>query len=294
MARGPNRRRVDRVPGERRRQAARALRLVLPSVFAVAALGAAGFLIWRFGVVGDLLRVKSIRFEGLARATPEQLLELSPIQRGDHLLFLDARAMETALRRHPWIAWAEVRRRFPPALDVRVVERRPAALVELGDLYLVDDRGEVFKRALPGDGLDLPVVTGIEREAWEERRADLEPLLGGALALIRRWSARGLDARAAVSEIHVDPDYGTTLWSDDGLEVRLGQGDIEEKLARLDRVLSALDADGQRAEVLHLDNRRRPDWVAVRVAGRRGEPEGKSYAAAQGGGGPQGRSTLTR
>ncbi len=273
--------------------AARALRLVLPSVAAVAALGAAGLLVWRFGVVGDLLRVKSIRFEGLARATPEQLLELSPVQRGDHLLFLDTRAMEVALRRHPWVAWVEVRRRFPPALDVRVVERRPAALVSLGDLYLVDDRGEVFKHAAPGDGLDLPVVTGIEREAWVERRAELAPLLGAALTLVRRWSERGLDARAKVSEIHVDPDYGTTLWSDDGLEVRLGQGDIEEKLTRLDRVLTALAAEGQRAEVLHLDNRRRPDWVAVRVAGRRGEPDGRSYAAA-GGGGPRGRSTSAR
>ena len=293
VVRGPNRRRVDRVPGERRAKAARALRLVLPSVAAVAALGAAGLLVWRFCVVGDLLRVKAIRFEGLSRATPEQLLELSPVQRGDHLLFLDVRAMEAGLRRHPWVAWAEVRRRFPPALEVQVVERRPAALVNLGELYLVDDRGEVFKRAAPGDGLDLPVVTGIEREAWVERRAELEPLLGAALALVRRWSERGLDARAKVSEIHVDPNYGTTLWSDDGLEVRLGQGDIEEKLTRLDRVLTALAAEGQRAEVLHLDNRRRPDWVAVRVAGRRGEPDGRSYAAA-GGGGPQGRSAPSR
>ncbi len=127
-----------------------------------------------------------------------------------------------------------------------------------------------------------------------ERRAELEPLLGAALALVRRWSARGLDARAKVSEIHVDPDYGTTLWSDDGLEVRLGQGDIEEKLTRLDRVLTALAAGGQRAEVLHLDNRRRPDWVAVRVAGRRGEPDGRSFAAGGGGGGPQGRSAPSR
>lgn len=293
MAVGPNRRRVDRVPGERRRQLARAVSLVLPSIVAVAALGAAGFLIWRLGVVGGALRVKEIRFAGLERATPEQLLELSPVQRGDHLLFLETGAMEAALRRHPWVAWVEVRRRFPPALDVRVVERRPAALVDLGGLYLVDDRGEVFKRAAPGDGLDLPVVTGIEREAWVERRGEHEPLLGAALALVRRWSARGLDARAAISEIHVDPEYGTTLWSDDGVEVRLGQGDIEEKLARLERVLSTLDAEGQRAEVLHLDNRRRPDWVTVRVAGRRGEPDGRSYAAA-GGGGPQGRSTPLR
>jgi cell division protein FtsQ len=226
------------------------------------------WLAWREGVQGDLLRIRELRFEGLARATAEELLEISPVQRGDHLLLCDTDLLVAALRRHPWIASVEVRRELPPALAVRVTERRAAAVVELGGLYLVDDRGEVFKRAVPGDGLDLPVITGIGREAWVERQAEVEPLLSAALALLARWSERGLDRRAAVSELNVHPDYGTTLWAgDDGVEVRLGQGDLPEKLQRLERVLSAIDAEGQRAEVLHLDNRRRPDWVAVRVAG---------------------------
>ena len=71
--------------------------------------------------------------------------------------------------------------------------------------------------------------------------------------------------------------YEATLWAgDEGLEVRLGQGELADKLDRLERVLAAVAADGQRAEVLHLDNRRRPDWVAVRLAGRRGESDGRS------------------
>jgi cell division protein FtsQ len=255
----------------------------LPSVAAVGALLATILLAWRFGFEGNLLRVKEIRFEGLSRATEAGLLELSPVQLGDHLLFVDGAAMEAALERHPWIASAEVRKRFPRTVEVRVVERHPAALVDLAGLYLVDDRGELFKRAAPGDGLDLPVVSGIDREAWVERREESEQLLTAALALLSRWSARGLEARAPISELHVDPEYGTTLWAADGMEVRLGQGDLEEKLGRLDRVLSALDAEGQRAEVLHLDNRRRPDWVAVRVAGR-----------SRFGGGPDGRSALGR
>jgi hypothetical protein len=65
------------------------------------------------------------------------------------------------------------------------------------------------------------------------------------------------------------PDVNTFL---DELRRDLGHGDLPDKLERLERVLSALAADGQRAEVLHLDNRRRPDWVAVRLkaAGPRG------------------------
>jgi cell division protein FtsQ len=288
VARGPNRRRVDRVPGERRARAALLARVALPPVLAVAAVAALLAIGWRAAVDGDLLRIRELRFEGLSRVTPEELLEISPVRPGDHLLLSDLGAVEAALRRHPWIVAAEVRRALPPALVVRVSERRAAAMVDLGGLYLVDERAEIFKRAVPGDGLDLPVVTGIDREAWVERRAEVEPLLTAALALLARWAERGLERRAPISEIHVDPDYGTTLWAGhDGLEVRLGHGDLPEKLQRLERVLSAIDAEGQRAEVLHLDNRRRPDWVAVRLAGRRGDTDGRSTAG--GGERPRGR-----
>ncbi len=273
VARGPNRRRVDRVPGERRRAAAALVRRALRPIAVVAAIATAGALAWRAGVQGDLFRIREIRFAGLSRATAEELLQISPVQRGDHILLVDTDLVAAALRRHPWVASAEVRRELPRTIAVAIVERRAAALVDLAGLYLVDDRGEVFKRAVPGDGLDLPVITGISREAWVERRSEVEPLLTAALALLARWSERGLDRRAPVSEIHIDPDSGTTLWAgDEGLEIRLGLGDLPEKLDRLERVLSAVAADGQRAEVLHLDNRRRPDWVAVRLrtAGPRG------------------------
>lgn len=232
----------------------------------------AGAAAWRTLVTGDLLRLHDLRFEGLARVSADELRELSPVQRGDHLLLCDTDLVAAALRRHPWIASAEVERELPHTLVVRVVERRAAALVDLGGLYLVDARGEVFKRAAPGDGLDLPVVTGISREAWVERREEVEPLLEGALALVARWAERGLDRSEPISEIHTDAEYGTTLWAGaDGLEVRLGHGELPEKLERLERVLSAVAAERERPEVLHLDNRRRPEWVAVRLARRGGE-----------------------
>ncbi len=282
MARARNRRRVDRDPAEERRRLARSASLLAPPLVAVAILAALILLAWRHAVQGDLLRIREVRFEGLSRATAQELLELSPIQRGDHLVFCDPALMELALRRHPWISSVEVRRTLPPALEVRVVERRAVAIVDLGALYLVGSDGEVFKRAVPGDGLDLPVVTGIGRDDWVERRAEVEPLLRAALALLDRWAERGLDRRAPVSEIHIDAEYGTTLWAGaEGLEIRLGHGALPEKLARLEQVLAALEAEGRTAEVLHLDNRRRPDWVAVRlaVAERAGGPGGHSLPA---------------
>jgi cell division protein FtsQ len=258
---------VDRIAGERRRKLARILRLCLPTAVALALLGTAGTLGYERAIAGGAFRVKEIRFHGLSRVHPEELLGILPVRRGDHLLLVDPEVAEAALLRHPWVARAEVRRRLPPALDVDVVERRAVALVDMGGLYLVDPRGEVFKRAQPGDGLDLPVVTGIERDAWTGRRSEVEPLLAGALALVGAWAEGHLDGAEPISEIHVDPDYGTTVTTADGTEIRLGQRDLVAKLSRLSRLLPALQAEGRKAEVIHLDNRRHPEWVAVRFAG---------------------------
>jgi cell division protein FtsQ len=249
---------------------------------AVLLLGAASwgaFAGWRAVLASPALRLRTIRFEGLAQATADELLAISPVKAGDHLLTADVRAMERALARHPWVKRVEVRRRWPPALAVALTERRAAALVELSGLYLVDDEANVFKRAEPGDGLDLPLVTGIARADYEGHRARVEPLLAGALALARAWREGARDATARLSEIHVDPGDGTTLFlGDEGVEVRLGLGDLETKLGTLERILAALRAEGKKAEVLHLDNRLHPNWVTVRLA-----------AAGGNGGGPGGR-----
>ncbi|HET9552639.1 MAG TPA: FtsQ-type POTRA domain-containing protein [Anaeromyxobacteraceae bacterium] len=250
--------------------------LVLPSAVALALLGGAAFATWKVGVKGDLLRIRELRFSGLSQVTAAELTGLSPVRPGDHLLLSDLDGMARALRRNPWVASVEIRRRLPPALEVAVTERRAAALVDLGGLYLVDPGGQVFKRAAPGDGLDLPVVTGLTREEHAERRDEVTAILQAALALLDRWREAGLDRRVPVSEIHVGADLGVTVYAgEEGTEIRLGQGDLPAKLDRLGRVLSALEADGRRAEVLHLDNRRHPDWVAVRPAGRSGAVDGR-------------------
>jgi len=269
VARGRNRRRAgsDGDGDAPRGSPGRGVRAVLIIALAVVAVagGAAG---GRSLVRSEALRLRAIRFEGLTRARADELLALSPVRIGDNILSADLEGLERALTRHPWVRSADARRSWPPSLTVKVNERAAAALIELDGLYLVDDQANVFKRAAAGDGLDLPVVTGIGRADFVQRRAEVEPLLWGALALARAWRTSPREAAAPLSEIHVDPGEGTTIYvGDEGTQVRLGQGDLPAKLARSEQVLSALRAEGKKAEVLHLDNRLHPSWVAVRLAG---------------------------
>lgn len=276
VGRGVNRRRVDAVEAAARQRAR--LTHVLLALLAVTTLAAAcagSFFAWRWLTRGDALRVREVRFTGLSHATADELAALSPLKPGDNLVVADLDAVERALTRHPWVRRAEARRRMPPAVEVRITERTPAALVDLEALYLVDREAQIFKRAMPGDGLDLPLVTGLTRDDYEKRRDEVEPLLRAALALFERYEAVGLAARAPISEMHLDVESGHTLYvGDRGVQVRLGTTELHDKLPRLQAALESLDAAGKKAEVLHLDNRAHPSWVTVRLAGVGGDGGG--------------------
>jgi cell division protein FtsQ len=235
------------------------------------AAGAGGVTAWRYVTRGESVKLGQVRVVGASRASEAEIRALSPAKAGDEMLSVDVEAVERAVARHPWVARAEASRRMPPALEIAVVEREPRALVDLGGTYLVDRDAQVFKRASAGDGLDLPLVTGFGREDFAQRRAAVEAGLRGALALMDEYAREGLVPLAAIQEIHLDADWGVILYvGDEGTQVRLGQGDLPQKLGRLHRVLEALRAEGRRAEVIHLDDRSHPDRVGVRLSGSAG------------------------
>jgi cell division protein FtsQ len=269
VARGGNRKRVDpEIEAATRQVRLRRAGLGLAAAAGAVALGLGGLAGWQYLTHGALFRIREVRFSGNARVAASDLLEASPVHKGDNLFRADLAAERRALGRLPWVRRVEVRRRLPAALEARVEEYQPAALVELGGLYLVSREGEVFKRAAAGDGLDLPVITGIPRDDYVQRPHEVQPVLTGALALTAAYAQAGLAELAPLSEIHFDADRSVTLYvGAQGTEVRLGSGDLPQKLGRLKQVLATLAAANGRPEVLHLDNRTHPSWVTVRLAG---------------------------
>ncbi|MCZ7682021.1 MAG: cell division protein FtsQ/DivIB [Sandaracinaceae bacterium] len=184
---------------------------------------------------------------------------------------------EERLSAHPWIAEAHVTRRLPGSYEIEVRERRAVALLALGEVFLVAEDGAVFKRAEDGDPIDLPVITGVERERFLRDRAFRTSILLEAVALLHDYRGAGLARREPIGELHVERDDGLSLYvGEDATYVRLGHGPFRPKLRRLRTVLDELGRRGARAEYVYLDNERRPDRVTVRVR----EPDEGSTAAA--------------
>jgi len=209
--------------------------------------------------------LKRVAFVGLRHASEDELCRVAGIRAGQNIFQLDPEALGRAIGTHPYIREAAVSRSLPSSLSVRVRERRPIAVVSLAELYLVDEQGEPFKRVENTDPLDLPLLTGVTREQYVESPQSSSARFRRALEVAEVF-ARDQPRDSRLSEIRIERG-GTTLVTEGGLEIRMGEGEIGEKLARLKRVKLELARLGLGAQSIRLENRARPGWVAVKLNG---------------------------
>lgn len=260
-----------------RRPVERMARAALVIVVGVGAL-ALGRLVERHVRTSPAFAVREIALEGNVRLTREELLAAAGLGLEQNVFDVAPEEAERRLGEHPWVSEAQVRRRLPGSYALEVRERRAVALLVLGDVFLVAEDGAVFKVAEDGDPVDLPVITGVERERFTRDRAFRTSVLLEAVALLHDYRGAGLWSREPIGELHVERDDGLSLYlGEDATYVRLGHGPFREKLRRLRTVMDELGERGARAAYVYLDNERRPDRVTVRVR----EPgEAPSAAAA--------------
>jgi cell division protein FtsQ len=181
--------------------------------------------------------VDTLRVEGEKRVSREEILALSDIAPGTSIFDLDLEMIGSKIAGDPWIATAEVERSFPREVVIRVTERRPKAVINLGYLYYVDAGGEIFKVLEVNDSLDYPVITGIERSFLLEEPAAARQQLVNAVAVLGELEKRTRFNLDDVSELHYDPAEGLILYTYvGGVPIRIGHGNFAEKLDRLEQI----------------------------------------------------------
>lgn len=208
--------------------------------------------------------IQRVSFVGLDQVTEAELLRLAALGSGQNLFTLDVGQAERAMASHPWIRRLSISRRLPDGLVVEVTEHVGAALLALGELYVVDEQGRSFRRVQPGDPLDLLLITGLERDAYVEDTEKAARRVAEAIRVARAYAASPAGSQVALSEARLEGE-AVVLLTERHEVLRLGDGDLAKKLERLAKVRTALGARALQARIIHLDNRVRPDWVAVQL-----------------------------
>lgn len=198
-----------------------------------------------------LERIEVSRMRQLSR---DEIVSLTGAKLGDSLLKLELQHVAEQLEKNPWIEKLKVRRRFPGTLSIEITERVPVAVVNMGYLYYLDAKGEIFKPLTEGDRLDFPVLTGITEEDLLKDADGMKKMLTTALGIMDLLKKGNVFRLSDVSEIHLDKGYGFTLFTvQGGIPVKLGNSDFEGKLARFSRIYQELTSQIASLEYVDLN-----------------------------------------
>jgi cell division protein FtsQ len=248
-------------------RAGRTARPAAVALAVVAALALAFLLGYRWVTASPRFALASVEVRGTRELAEADVRRAVSPAMGENLFRLPLDRIEERLRAEPWVADVSVRRRLPDRLVVEVDEHRAAAVVDLGGLYLADASGRVFKRAelARGEAVGLPVVTGIDRDAYRRRADEAQERIRAALAAAAAYAAE--PGRLPLGEVHADPDRGLTLYTRRPVvALHLGRpggaAELRRRLALFDAAWAAL-APAERAALsaVHLDR----DGTPVRV-----------------------------
>lgn len=247
----------------------RALRRSVPAIAATCIVLAVGAGVWfgyRFVTTSSRYAITSIEVRGASRVSADEIRAAIPVRLGHNVFKADLAGVGARLRNHPWIAEASAHRILPDTLVVEVREHVPAAIAVLGEPYLVDRQGHAFKRAQldAGDGDGLPVITGVDRAAYQRDPRSGAASIQSALDALASWREPG--SRPAIGEIHIDPLGAITLRTyEHGASIQLGQVDLPARMHTFDAAWAELsELERTRARAIHLDAR--TDHVIVAFA----------------------------
>lgn len=167
----------------------------------------------------DTLPIKQVRIEGdFTRLSPVdlQLLVTDKVRGG--FFNLDVNAVRLALLDEPWVSEVTVKRIWPDALRVIVIEQVPA--VRWGDSGLLNSSGEYFAPDITTIPAELPLLSGPA---------------GTELNLLNRFNTMQERVQSIgfnIASITLNERRAWLFQLKNGIKIVLGRRDFEERFSR--------------------------------------------------------------
>lgn len=223
---------VAREAGRRR------LRILIIGVVALASVAAIAGL-----VRSPLLDVDKVQITGAEHTEVDDVLQATGLNSQGHaMISVDRFALARKVERLPWIATAEVDRKWPNVVRVKVTERIAIGAITVeGGVALLDASGRVLDVAKEAPA-GVVAIIGSDKVPAPGRTVG-GPILD-ALAILHGMSENLVKQTQAVHRLEGDPvTYEVGIQG--GVTIRLGDANqIGEKLAAAEAVLAVQHAAG--------------------------------------------------
>ncbi len=256
---------------------------LIAAAAAVAAVSVFFTLVHDFLTQCDYFRIDRLTIEGVQRLTKKEIAQQARIGTGDNILAVNLSLVRKRLLAHPWIAEAGVSREIPSGLSIWIKEHTPLAVVDVGQKFLINHQGKIFKAWDASDPADIPLINGLNV-------LDLPPVYGqidsskdyiarehtvpfkAVMQVLKLGSQQGsILPNRSIRQIRVDRQIGLTLYAFEQVKtINLGYDDYDGKYHMLANLFSYLkrQRSGSDFDRIDLNNLDRVVVNPVRIESR--------------------------
>jgi len=198
---------------------------------------------------------KQINIFGLKLLSREQVLNQANLSDEINILSVSVSGIEKKLLQNPWIRSAQVKRNLPDRLMIEIQERTPIAIIKIGQKFLVDEKGFVFKEWEEQDPVDLPLVVGLDAYDVVLGSANNSKYFNAVIDILTQdIASENFITNYLIRQISVDKEIGLSLFSyEHSLKIQLGFNKFHEKYLQFNRLLSYLQAQEIDTDIRFVD-----------------------------------------
>jgi cell division septal protein FtsQ len=211
-------------------------------------LMASGAAARQFVLESPYFSVREIQVRGAEKFGGNEIVTMAGLKHGMNMWRVEPATIEKKVAKHPWVRRVLVRREFPRRVVIEIEERTPKGIVAMGKLYYVDSDGVVFKEVGVGESVQFPLLTGLRPDELGNRDPAVRRKIQDA---VRLTDLMAKDSHT-ISEVHFEAADRVILYTTAyPVALRMGWGDWEDKVRRVDRVLKLWK--GQEERLVTLD-----------------------------------------
>lgn len=185
---------------------------------------------------------KNIRIEGAERLSENQVKEQAGIQEKMNILSLNLFIARKKLLGHPWIEQVQVRREFPDTIFIGITEHKALAVLDLGEKYILNTEGMIFKKLEPDDPGNLPIVSGLSYADLKTIQEEGSNTFISVMEVLRLGNEPDSSIpNNSIGSINVDRQIGLSLHTlEQEKTIRLGFENYPEKYEQFKKVIFQL------------------------------------------------------
>ncbi len=182
--------------------------------------------------------LQNVKINGISQLNDREILgRVSPYLK-ESLLRVDVGKMKEIISAHPFVKEVRIKRIYPFSVVIDVKEKTPSAIWvnQEGDLYVLDEYGDPYRKLSKGEKSGLYVINAVDKSSVKSLFKE-----------INNWVAEGIINKEKISEVVYNDGNMTIFGYKDPIEIILGK---EEQKTRLRRAMTVLEDARRRGLVI--------------------------------------------